>query len=130
MIQGEPVSKLYYSIREVSELTGVKPHVLRYWETEFPTLRPRKGRDGSRRYRQRDIEEVQAIRALLWDQGFKIAGARKALQDLRQAAKVESVPAQMTIGFEQLELREQVAFLRHELQEIQAMLHDLAPDGD
>jgi DNA-binding transcriptional MerR regulator len=121
-------TKLYYSISEVSELTGVKAHVLRYWESEFPSLRPRKGRAGSRRYRQRDIEEVQAIRSLLYDQGFKIAGARKHLLESRQAgATVDTEPAQMAMGFERLELREQVAFLRRELGEIRTLLAELGP---
>jgi DNA-binding transcriptional MerR regulator len=124
----ETPTKLYYSISEVSELTGVKAHVLRYWESEFPSLRPRKGRAGSRRYRQRDIEEVQAIRSLLYDQGFKIAGARKHLLESRQAsATVDTEPAQMAMGFERLELREQVAFLRRELGEIRALLAELGP---
>jgi DNA-binding transcriptional MerR regulator len=121
-------TKLYYSISEVSELTGVKAHVLRYWESEFPSLRPRKGRAGSRRYRQRDIEEVQAIRSLLYDQGFKIAGARKHLLETRHAsAAVEAEPAQLAMGFERLELRDQVAFLRRELGEIRALLAELGP---
>lgn len=124
-------TKLYYSISEVSELTGVKPHVLRYWESEFPSLRPRKGRAGSRRYRQRDIEEVQAIRTLLYDQGFKIAGARKHLLERRQAsAQVDDAPPQLAMGFERLELREQVAFLRQELAEIRDLLADLGPRPD
>ncbi len=124
----EMPSKLYYSISEVSELTGVKAHVLRYWESEFPSLRPRKGRAGSRRYRQRDIEEVQAIKSLLYEQGFKIAGARKALLERRQAGAVVAVePAQLAMPFERLELRDQVAFLRQELGEIRALLAELGP---
>ncbi len=121
-------SKLYYSISEVSELTGVKAHVLRYWESEFPSLRPRKGRAGSRRYRQRDIEEVQAIRSLLYDQGFKIAGARKHLLERRQnGAAAATEPAQLAMSFDRLELRDQVAFLRKELGEIRELLAELGP---
>jgi DNA-binding transcriptional MerR regulator len=124
----ETLSKLYYSISEVSELTSVKAHVLRYWESEFPSLRPRKDRAGTRRYRQRDIEEVQAIKALLYDQGFKIAGARKHLLERRQsAATVEAEPAQLAMSFDRLELRDQVAFLRQELGEIRALLAELGP---
>lgn len=73
-------SKLYYSIREVAGYSGVKAHVLRYWEQEFPTLRPRKNRAGNRSYRPRDIEEVLKIRKLLYEDGFKIDGARKLLR--------------------------------------------------
>jgi DNA-binding transcriptional MerR regulator len=72
--------KLYYSIREVSDFTGVKAHVLRYWEQEFPTLRPRKNRAGNRSYRRRDIQEIVTIRKLLYEDGFKIDGARKLLK--------------------------------------------------
>ena len=72
--------KLYYSIREVAEYSGVKAHVLRYWEQEFPTLRPKKNRAGNRSYRPRDIQEILKIRKLLYDDGFKIDGARKLLR--------------------------------------------------
>jgi len=72
--------KLYYTIREVSEHTGVKPHVLRYWETQFSMLRPLKGAGGNRRYRPRDVTMVQTIQDLLHGKGFTIAGARKLLQ--------------------------------------------------
>lgn len=82
-------TKLYYSIREVSQYTGVKPHVLRYWEQEFPTLRPRKNRAGNRSYRPRDIEQVLTIKKLLYDNGFKIDGARKMLKE--EPEKIEQL---------------------------------------
>ena len=72
-------TKLYYSITEVSELTSVKPHVLRYWETEFKTLRPKKNRAGNRTYRAGDIKVIQLIKRLLYEEGFTIAGAKKKL---------------------------------------------------
>ena len=72
-------TKLYYSITEVAELTHVKPHVLRYWETEFKTLRPKKNRAGNRTYRAGDIKLIQSIKELLYDDGFTIAGAKKKL---------------------------------------------------
>ena len=72
-------TKLYYSITEVAELTNVKPHVLRYWETEFKALRPRKNRAGNRTYRAGDINLIQSIKKLLYDEGFTIAGAKKRL---------------------------------------------------
>ena len=71
--------KLYYSISEVADHTGVKAHVLRYWEQEFPTLRPKKNRAGNRSYRMRDIEEVLTIKRLLYEDGFTIGGARQKL---------------------------------------------------
>jgi DNA-binding transcriptional MerR regulator len=81
--------KLYYSIREVAGYTGVKAHVLRYWEQEFPTLRPKKNRAGNRSYRPRDIEEILKIRKLLYEDGFKIDGARKLLKGTPE--KVEQI---------------------------------------
>jgi DNA-binding transcriptional MerR regulator len=72
-------TKLYYSITEVSELTSVKPHVLRYWETEFKALRPKKNRAGNRTYRATDINVIQLIKRLLYEEGFTIAGAKKKL---------------------------------------------------
>jgi DNA-binding transcriptional MerR regulator len=72
-------TKLYYSITEVAELTNVKPHVLRYWETEFKALRPKKNRAGNRTYRAGDIKLIRDIKKLLYDDGFTIAGAKKKL---------------------------------------------------
>jgi len=72
-------TKLYYSITEVAELTNVKPHVLRYWETEFKALRPKKNRAGNRTYRAGDIKLIRDIKELLYDDGFTIAGAKKKL---------------------------------------------------
>jgi DNA-binding transcriptional MerR regulator len=72
-------TKLYYSITEVSELTSVKPHVLRYWETEFKALRQKKNRAGNRTYRATDIKVIQLIKQLLYEEGFTIAGAKKKL---------------------------------------------------
>ncbi|MFC1799547.1 MerR family transcriptional regulator [Candidatus Eisenbacteria bacterium] len=72
-------TKLYYSITEVAELTNVKPHVLRYWETEFKALRPKKNRAGNRTYRAGDIKLIRDIKRLLYDDGFTIAGAKKKL---------------------------------------------------
>lgn len=71
--------KLYFRIGEVSRLTHTKAYVLRYWETEFPTLRPGKSSTGHRLYRRRDVEMVIEIRRLLYGQGFTIEGARKLL---------------------------------------------------
>ena len=71
--------KLYFRIGEVSELAQTKPYVLRYWETEFPTLKPTKSVTGHRLYRRRDVEMVFDIRRLLYDEGFTIEGARKCL---------------------------------------------------
>ena len=71
--------KLFFSIGEVCKLVKVEPYVLRFWESEFPRLKPGKGPSGRRMYRKRDIKTVLTIKHLLYDQGFTIAGARKAL---------------------------------------------------
>lgn len=72
--------KLYFRIGEVAELVGVKPHVLRYWEEEFPVLRPGKSRTQQRLYRRKDIEFLLRLKELLYDRGFTIAGARRYLR--------------------------------------------------
>lgn len=79
----EPVlpNKLYFRIGEVAKLVGVKPYVLRYWETEFTVLRPGKTPSHHRLYRRRDVEMLLEIKDLLYEQGFTIAGAKKKLKD-------------------------------------------------
>ncbi len=72
--------KKYFKIGEVADLVGVEPHVLRYWETQFPQVRPHKARSGHRLYRRKDVETLLAIRELLHVQRFTIAGARQALR--------------------------------------------------
>ncbi|OGQ23641.1 MAG: hypothetical protein A2138_02455, partial [Deltaproteobacteria bacterium RBG_16_71_12] len=72
--------KKYFKIGEVADLVGVEPHVLRYWETQFPQVRPHKARSGHRLYRRREVETLLAIRELLHVQRFTIAGARQALR--------------------------------------------------
>ena len=73
--------KLFFRIGEVCELIKVQPHVLRYWETEFPMLAPQKNRAGQRVYRRRDVEMVMRIRNLLYEEKFTIAGAKKKLME-------------------------------------------------
>ena len=75
------IEKDFYRIGEVSRLTALKPFVLRYWETEFPTLEPVKSPSGHRLYRQEDVEMVLRIKRLLYDEGFTIAGARRHLRE-------------------------------------------------
>jgi DNA-binding transcriptional MerR regulator len=71
--------KLFFKIGEVCELVGVQPHVLRYWETEFPMLQPQKNRAGQRTYRRKDVEMALRIKELLYDERFTIAGAKRKL---------------------------------------------------
>ncbi len=81
--------KLYYRIGEVAGIVGVEPHVLRYWETEFRSIRPQKSRKGQRIYSRRDVEKLLRVKDLLYVQGFTIAGARRRLRE----AGAEAVPA-------------------------------------
>lgn len=74
------IRKLYYSIREVSEMTGLKPHVLRYWEGEFEALQPKKNRAGNRAYTDPDIELVRRIQHLVHDEKYTLEGARQVLE--------------------------------------------------
>ena len=110
--------KIYYSITEVAEMAAVKAHVLRYWETEFPALRPRKNRAGNRTYRDKDVRLVLGIRQLLYDEGFTIKGARRKLGE-RRASDQEQIEIPFTNG----ERVAQIAKIRRELEGI---LHELA----
>jgi DNA-binding transcriptional MerR regulator len=81
----QPIArKEYYSIGEVCEITGLKPHVLRYWETQFKAIQPVKNRAGNRAYRRREIEMIQLVKKLLYDQKFTIEGARQRIEELRK----------------------------------------------
>jgi len=114
--------KMYYTIGEVSDLTGVKPHVLRYWETEFPSLRPKKNRAGNRSYRPRDIKAVLAIRDLLYKEKFTINGARKKLQE--NFGNPDTIIKQMAIPFSDPQARHVLLSVKKELEELRDMLEN------
>jgi len=80
MLESLLPAQTYFSIREVSELTGVKGHVIRYWETQFSILRPARRDSGQRKFTQKEIEAIRKIKGLLYGQGFTIAGAKKLLK--------------------------------------------------
>jgi DNA-binding transcriptional MerR regulator len=85
----EPIArKAYYAIGEVCDLTGLKPHVLRYWETQFEVLSPNKNRAGNRVYRPKDVELILLVRHLLYEEKFTIEGARQRLLDMRRAGEL------------------------------------------
>lgn len=81
--------KAYYSIGEVCDLTGLKPHVLRYWETQFDVLNPTKNRAGNRVFRPKEIELILLVKHLLYEEKYTIEGARKRLQEMRRAGEIE-----------------------------------------
>ena len=113
-------SKTYYTIAEIAERLDVKPHVLRYWETQFPMLRPKKGRSGSRMYREKDVELLGRIKTLLYEKGFKIRGARARLRLELKAAPGEG---QLALGIEN-HYSQGLAQVREDLV---ALLHLLRP---
>ena len=104
-------AKRYFTIGEVSELCGVKPHVLRYWEQEFSQLRPVKRRGNRRYYQHHEVLLVRRIRELLYSQGFTISGARNRLDD---AVEPAADPAALTPEKLRVELLSIVEMLRRE----------------
>lgn len=93
-------AKRYFTIGEVSELCGVKPHVLRYWEQEFTQLRPMKRRGNRRYYQHHEVLLVRRIRELLYEQGFTISGARNRLGDAQTLKASEAPPMATEAGFD------------------------------
>lgn len=103
--------KPYFKIGEVAALAGVEPYVLRYWETEFKSIRPEKTRSNQRLYRRRDVERVLEIKRLLYDQGYRIDGAKRKLRE--RAGEEPSVAHQAF-----------VAGLRAKLDELEKIVDD------
>jgi DNA-binding transcriptional MerR regulator len=102
--------KRYFTIGEVSELCGVKPHVLRYWEQEFPQLKPVKRRGNRRYYQRHDVIMIRQIRSLLYEQGFTIGGARQRLSG--DQAKEDVTQSLQIIRQMRMELEELLQLLR------------------
>ena len=104
--------KLYYSISEVAEMTGLEPYVLRFWEKEFPLLKPKKNRAGNRSYQQKDIDQINQIKHLLYDEGYTIEGAKSRLRILRH----EDDEAKLVS--EKMRLKNLLTEIRRELSEL------------
>ena len=102
--------KRYFTIGEVSDLCGVKPHVLRYWEQEFPQLKPVKRRGNRRYYQRQDVLIIRQIRSLLYDEGFTIGGARQRLTG--DEAKSDVTQSQQIIKQMRMELEQVLKILR------------------
>jgi DNA-binding transcriptional MerR regulator len=119
-VAAEPAAeKMYRSISEVSELLDVKPHVLRYWETQFSTLRPRKNRAGNRMYRPDEIKLLYAIKDLLYGRRFTIEGAKRSLQ-----AEKKAPSGQLEMGFKDASRKVLIDEIRSELVRLAAQLKD------
>lgn len=112
MNETKKIKKLYYSISEVSQITSLKAYVLRYWETEFAELRPKKSRAGSRTYTLDDIKLIFLIKRLLYDDKYTIEGARQRLQQLRRVGE------QIDLSFEQLRRDDLLLELKREMREL------------
>ena len=111
-------AKRYFTIGEVSDLCGIKPHVLRYWEQEFTQLKPVKRRGNRRYYQHHEVLLIRRIRELLYEQGFTISGARNKLDDRLGQAEKESVAAAQEAAQNKINLIE----VHHELEQILALL--------
>ncbi len=109
--------KRYYRIGEASRITGVKPYVLRYWESEFRWMAPQKSRSKQRLYRRRDIDMILLIKKMLYEQRFTIAGARKKLREFGSGRALES--GNLAI---ETDHRSRYRKIRSELESIRAML--------
>ena len=107
--------KIFFKIGEVCDLVGVQPHVLRYWETEFPMLSPQKNRAGQRTYRRRDVEIALRIKELLYEELYTIAGAKKKLSsELREQTKLKVVPSLEAPRIEKVELHSEISQIEPE----------------
>ena len=116
MDMDEPIAKkAYYSIGEVCDLTGLKPHVLRYWETQFEPLHPTKNRAGNRVFRPKDIELILLVKHLLYQKKFTIDGARQRLLDMRKGGEIAE-------GAKEVVNRDFLAGLRQELLQVKEVL--------
>jgi len=119
-----PPERLYYSISDVGEMVDVKPYVLRFWEKEFPMLRPKKNRAGNRIYQKKDIQLIEQIRDLLYRDGYTILGARQKLRAERTPDRtiVETdVPKTNQGGGDHQEIRKEIAEIRREVEELIAL---------
>jgi len=107
--------KTYFRIGEVSKILGVEPYVVRYWESEFSTIKPIRTKSEQRLYRRKDLEELALIKRLLYQDKFTIAGAKKKLQELRKEAP--------GVSDDDGEFREKLRSIQQELQVIRDLLN-------
>ncbi len=117
------VRKLYHSIKEASKLVGVEQYVLRYWESEFPQLKPKRTRGGTRAYTSKDIKLLLLIKKLLYEDGFTIEGARKKLRSLKPTTQVE-------IDFEGLRAKNLLMEVKGDLEDIVKLLKENERPGE
>ena len=112
--------KLYFKIGEVSKLTGVEAYILRFWEREFPMLKPSKTKSNQRIYKREDIELILEIKRLLYEEKFTIEGARRYL-----AERGKEKPQQLSLNLQEKDLRDALNTVKGELGKIKALLKNL-----
>jgi DNA-binding transcriptional MerR regulator len=105
----------YYSISEVCDLVDLKPHVLRYWETQFPVLNPSKNRSGNRVYQRKEIKLIQLVKHLLYDEKYTVEGAKQRLERMRRGGELPAATAAALDG-------QTLALLRTELRRLSELL--------
>lgn len=120
MSEAPVARKEYYSIGEVCDLVGLKPHVLRYWESQFPALSPAKNRSGNRVYLRREIELIFLVKELLYQEKYTIEGARRKLNQLRRGGELSAAATQAVD-------RDLIAELRRDLRRVLDLLTPEAP---
>jgi len=111
------LTKLYYSIAEVSKIVDLAPHVLRYWESQFAQLKPKRMGTGRRHYRPGDIKLILLIKHLLYEEGYTLEGAKKRLNGMKRFPT-----SQLDFPFEEAKLRETLRMVKEELKEILAII--------
>lgn len=109
--------KLYYKIGEVSEITGIEPYVLRYWESEFKIMSPSRSKSKQRLYRKKDLELILEIKRLLYDERFTIEGAKKRLQKMGRGRG-----RQLELGFQEQSYKEVLIEVKEALEQIRGIL--------
>lgn len=120
MSEAPVARKEYYSIGEVCDLVGLKPHVLRYWESQFPALSPAKNRSGNRVYLRKEVKLILLVKELLYTEGYTIQGAKRKLEQLRRGGELAETAGRALD-------REMAALLRDELKELLDILTPAGP---
>ncbi len=113
------IEKIYYSISEVCEKTGLEQHVLRYWETEFPQLKPKKNRAGNRAYKYKEIKIIEYIKYLLYEERYTIQGAKKKIAELKELNFPEKPTLKVNEQQEKLEMK------NHVINEVKTELNEI-----
>jgi DNA-binding transcriptional MerR regulator len=119
LVSGNIPDKLYFKIGEVKKITGVEPHVLRYWESEFKIIRPQRASSKQRLYRRIDVENILTIKKLLYEDGYTLPGARKLLTEKKVELELQT---ETPINVPQGRAQSILAEIKNDLQKLKEML--------